>query len=165
MQYIGDILKEKGTWKEGEPLPFMHYSPMNYEQHIMCKYGVDLKGFPKPVICNPSDFSSGRQLNLLLRSLQDKTCRWEHLTDEELERRRELLYRGDVIQRKERRDKGTKRKRIENPLQSGSLNKRKRTESNKCVPRNGEEEGEVRAGNNDAQRSYCGDKENDASLA
>ena len=163
----GDILIEKGAWKDNEHLPYMHYSPSKYEQHIVCKYGVVLIGFPKPVMCNPSDFGSSRQLNILVKSLKDGSCRWEHLSEEDWDKRKDALLREDGdCQRKERSDKGKKRKRTSesnSALRYTSASKRNRTATSTAMV-NSDGEGEEIGGQR-VQDSNSGDKENDISLA
>ena len=143
----------------------MHYSPRNYELHIVRKYSVELKGFPKPVMCNTSDFSSAGQLNCLMRQLQDGSCRWEHLNEDEWDKRKNSPLREDTgLQKKVRSDKGTKRSRVDVPKPLYSSKQQRVAKSSEYVVSDGEEQ-EGHEEDGELQGNGCGDKENDISLA
>ena len=81
----------------------MHYSPANYEQHIVCKHGVELQGFTWASICNPSDIGSVQHLNQLVKALENKSCQWVVLPNEKWEARKEALSASQPLPRKRRK--------------------------------------------------------------
>jgi hypothetical protein len=93
----------------------MHY--VNYEDAIVKRYGVELVGWTYSKFINPADINSVGDIRTLRDALRSGACHWVRLSAQDLqdrlaevEARRE---RGEVVptKRKERSDKGVKRKR------------------------------------------------------
>jgi hypothetical protein len=79
--FTAAILQADGIAKP----PIINYR--NYELQIVEKYGVILDGFPLPKVVNPEQAGSRKDLEKVLRSLKDGTCKWVKLSDDELEAR------------------------------------------------------------------------------
>ena len=97
------------------PKAIMHYT--NYEEEIVQRYGIELKGWTYDKLTNPSNLSSSLiPLKTLRDALVTGTCKFVKLTAAE-KKDRETTYRlsiasGDVEVRKRKRrsDAGIKRK-------------------------------------------------------
>lgn len=90
----------------------------NYETAIIERYHVRLRGWPLLVLfANPSDIGILDKLLLLRDSLRTGNCLWVRLSkkdqDEHQAKLKEFQEEGGVVgkPRKQRSDKGTKRKR------------------------------------------------------
>ncbi|KAG1802337.1 hypothetical protein EV424DRAFT_1545265 [Suillus variegatus] len=62
----------------------MNYA--NYERSIVKRYGVTLQGWPSALlpVRNPSCIGGREQVQALLNALDNKTCTWTTLTEDEL---------------------------------------------------------------------------------
>ena len=74
----------------------------NYEAKIVERYGVELRGWPLAgSICNPGAIGPLQDLSQLQLALSQKICRWEILTEEEVQERRvlnaERVARGEQV--------------------------------------------------------------------
>jgi len=65
----------------------MNYA--NYERSIVERYGVTLQGWPSALlpVQNPSCIGGREQVQALLNALDNKTCTWTTLTEDELRQR------------------------------------------------------------------------------
>ncbi|KAH9934120.1 uncharacterized protein B0H18DRAFT_1114864 [Fomitopsis serialis] len=98
----------------GESNIQMNY--INYEQEIIFRRGVILRGWLLSEFKNPSELSTSiPPLKAQWQALQSGACRWEKTTPEEREKLKasfaEKLAGGQVKKRKERSDKGKKHAR------------------------------------------------------
>jgi hypothetical protein len=82
----------------------------NYQENIVDEYKVVLDGWPM-VVFDPSKLGY-RALEPIMRSLEEGSCKWQKLIDDEyMVRRDELIANGGTKKAplKERADKGKKR--------------------------------------------------------
>jgi hypothetical protein len=99
---------------------------VNYEKDIVIKYGVALEGWTHPTWANPSDLSTSLPpLQALANAVKNGTCHFRTLTPEERQQRETEYFRkatsGEIVQRKIRKDKGTRREQAANePPGAGS---------------------------------------------
>ena len=72
-----------------------------YEVQIICKWGVVLEGFTKPMITNPGNIGTSLGLNRLVSALQQGHCYWKVLDNEEWQLRKdayeEKVLKGTAI--------------------------------------------------------------------
>ena len=84
--------------------------------HVCLKYGLQLVGFPRKEICDPSNLSV-RELHTLQESLQNGTCSFKPLPDEERDAlqamvdEQERSGKNPMGKRKRRNDAGKPRKK------------------------------------------------------
>ena len=93
----------------------MHY--VNYEDAIVQRHGVKLVGWTYSRFINPADINGVADIWTLRDALRSGACHWIRLSNQELQDRKADVEarreRGEVVakKRKERSDKGMKRKR------------------------------------------------------
>jgi hypothetical protein len=89
---------------------------INYERAIVLRLGVELQGWTHPTWANPSELSTSLPpLQALLDAIKHGNCKFVRLSREELKAREadyhKKIQTGEiqVVQRKKRKDAGTKR--------------------------------------------------------
>lgn len=93
----------------------MHY--VNYEDAIVQRYSVKLVGWTHSKFINPADINSVPDIRALRDALRSGACHWIRLSPQELQHHTAEVearrQQGEIVgkKRKERSDKGMKRKR------------------------------------------------------
>ena len=94
----------------------------HYERDIVIKYGVALIGWPLDNIV-PLDNISSKNLRKVVDAIRSGVCKFEKLTEAEIDERRRLAEAAGLLieqPRKTRSDKGIKRKKTSSPRSSFS---------------------------------------------
>jgi hypothetical protein len=105
-------------------------SYIHYDTKVVETYQVKLIGWPHPTFVSPGEISTVSEIRCLRDVLKIGTCKWVRLTTRELNNHmmeyEKRCQAGEVVpkKRKERSDKGKKRKATSGNVSDGEGNER-----------------------------------------